>query len=131
MLKYNVCNKSKVHKQTIFQILNTNFITLPWFKTPSRKNKSNKYIHKESFKSNNYTHFENSNPHISSVNDEYGQLLHQPINKSKIKASIVKINNYRYNALKPNKDKYIQLKELLKQFTHKELTDHLLGKVIY
>ena len=98
---------------------------------PERINQLNKYIHKQSFKSNNYTHFENSNPHISSVNDEYGQLLHQPINKSKIKASIVKINNYRYNALKPNKDKYIQLKELLKQFTHKELTDHLLGKVIY
>ena len=57
--------------------------------------------------------------------------INQSINQSNTKASIVKINNYRYNALKPNKDKYIQLKELLKQFTHKELTDHLLGKVIY
>ena len=32
-----------------------------------------------------------------------------------------KINNHRYHALKPLKDKYTQLKELLKQFTQKEL----------
>ena len=42
---------------------------------------------------------------------------------------ILKINNNRYHALKPNKDKYIILKGTLKVFTHKELTDFLLNKV--
>ena len=43
-------------------------------------------------------------------------------NNANNEACIVKINNHRYHALKPNKNKYIELKELLKQFTYKELT---------
>ena len=53
--------------------------------------------------------------------------LNDTINKS----LMVKINNHRYHALKPNKNKYNQLKELLNQFTHKELTDFILNKVTY
>ena len=51
-------------------------------------------------------------------------------NKTNNKAYIVKVNNYRYHALNPHKNKYIQLKELLKSFTHEELTDLILSKVI-
>ena len=56
------------------------------------------------------------------VYDENGKLIHKSLNNGNKKACIVKIINFRYHALKPDKDKYIQLKELSKQFTHKELT---------
>ena len=32
--------------------------------------------------------------------------------------------------MKPNKSKYTKLKELLQSFTHKELTEYILRKVI-
>ena len=97
-----------------------------------RINRLNKYINNYKFNSNNYDTFENNNPSISlSVYDEYGTLLHKSLNNSNKKAYIVKINNHKYHALKPNKDKYKQLEELLKQLTHKELTDYMLRKVTY
>ena len=40
-------------------------------------------------------------------------------------------NNHRYHALKPDKDKYIQLRELLKQFSQKELYDIIMNKITY
>ena len=52
-------------------------------------------------------------------------------NNANNEACIVKINNHRYHALKPNKNKYIQSKELLKQFTDKELLEFILNTVSY
>ena len=52
-------------------------------------------------------------------------------NNANNEACIVKINNHRYHALKPNKNKYIELKELLKLFTRKELLEFILNKVSY
>ena len=95
-----------------------------------RINQLNKYINNYNFKSNNPTEFENNNPYISlTVYDEYGELLYKSLNKSNNKAYITKIHN-RYHALKPDKDKFIQLKQLSKQFTHKELTEYTLNNVI-
>ena len=97
-----------------------------------RINKVNKYLNNYKFTSNNYDTFEKDNPFISlSVYDEYGKLLHNSINNTSNKAYIVKINNHRYHALKPDKDKYKQLEEILKQFTHKELTNYIFRKVAY
>ena len=94
-----------------------------------RTNQLNKCINNYNFKSNNYNDFENNNPNISlTVYDEHNEILYEPINKSNNKAYIVKINN-RYHALKPDKDKFVQLKQLLKQFTHKELTEYILNNV--
>ena len=42
-----------------------------------------------------------------SVYDEIGKLIHKSLNNANKKAYIVKINNSRYHALKPDKDKYI------------------------
>ena len=87
-----------------------------------RTNQLNKYINNYKFKSNNYEDFENNNKDISlTVYDEHNEILYEPINKSNNKAHIVKINN-RHHALKPDIDKFIQLKQLLKQFTHEELS---------
>ena len=97
-----------------------------------RINRLNKYINNYKFNSNNYDIFENNNPSIPlSVYDEYGTLLHKSLNNSNEKVYRVKVNNHRYHEVKPNKDKYKQLEELLKQFTHKELTDYMLRKVTY
>ena len=51
-----------------------------------------------------------------------------PQNKSNNKAYVVNINN-RYRTLKPDKDKIIKLKQLLKQFAHKELTEYIVNNV--
>ena len=97
-----------------------------------RINRLNKYINNYKFNSNNYDTFENNNPSIPlSVYDEYGTLLHKSLNNSNEKVYRVKVNNHRYHEVKPNKDKYKQIEELLKQFTHKELTDYMLRKVTY
>ena len=97
---------------------------------PERINQLKRYENKYIFKTNDYVAFENNNPSISlNVYDEYGELLHGATNSSNNNAYILKINEHRYHALKPNKDKYIILKDALKPFTHKELTDFILNKV--
>ena len=82
--------------------------------------------------------FENNNPNISlSVYDGLGRKNNESNNESINKTYIVKINNNnnnnnnnnRYHALKPIKDIYKQLEELLKQFTHKEITNFILKKM--
>ena len=99
---------------------------------PERKNKLNKYINKYNFSTSNYRDFENNNQSISlTVFNENKEIIYTPKNNTDDKAYIAKINNHRYNALKPNKDKYIQPENVLKLFTHKQLTDYLLRKVTY
>ena len=94
-----------------------------------RTNQLDKYINNFNFKSNNYKDFENNNPYISlTIYNEHNEIIYKPFNKSNNKAFIIKINN-RYHALKPDINKFIQLKQLLKQFTHKELTEYILNNV--
>ena len=98
-----------------------------------RTNQLNKYSNNYNFNSNNYHKFKNNNLSISlDVYDENHNLIHKSINKSINQACIVnKNNNHRYHALKTDKDKYIQLRELLKQFTQKELYEFILNKITY
>ena len=97
-----------------------------------RINQPNKYINKYNFVSTNYADFENNNPFISlTVYDEYEQVLYESINNLNNKARIVKMNNDTCRTLKPQNNKYTQLKTLLKQFTYKELTDIILDKIIH
>ena len=64
--------------------------------------------------------------------DENHYLIHKSINNSINKAYLVKTNNYhRYHALKPNQDKYIQFRELLKQISQKELHDFIMNKITH
>ena len=108
-------------------------ISLHYYDVKSHKERINqlyKYINNYNFESNNYQKFENNNQSISlNVYDENHNLIHKSINNSNKKACIVKINNNRYHALKPNKDKYIQLRELLKEFSEKELYDFIMNKI--
>ena len=90
-------------------------------KHKERINKLNKYLNNYRFTSNNYDTFEKDNLSISfSVYDEYGKILHNSINNTNNKAYIVKINNHRHHALKPDKDKYKQLEEILKKLLIKK-----------
>ena len=95
-----------------------------------RTKQLDKYLNKYNFKSNNYQTFENDNPYISlNVYDDNNELIHKSINKSLNIACIVKTNKHRYQALKPDKNKYVQLREILKQFSQKELYDFIMSKV--
>ena len=97
-----------------------------------RINQLNNYLKIYNFLSNNYDTFENNSPFISlTVYDENSKILHKSLSDTINTALIQKINNNRYHALKPNKNKYNQLKEILKQFTHKQLPDFILNKVSY
>ena len=89
---------------------------------PERYCKIKRYINNYELCSNSPEGFEYCNPSISlSVYDENGQAIYKPTKNTNKKAYIAKINNYRYNALKSVLSKEIKLKNLLSQFTHKEL----------
>lgn len=88
------------------------------------------YADKYDFTSSECVSFENNNPNISlSVYDEMGDILHKASTSTNSKAYIVKINDHRYHAIKPSKDKHIKLKELLNHFIHKELVQYIVDKV--
>ena len=99
---------------------------------PERYSQFKKYLSKYENAVNSYEAFEYCNPSITlTVYNENKEIIDTPKNNTNNKAHIVKTNNHRYNALKPDKDKYNKLDNILKLFTHKELTDYLLRKVIY
>ena len=111
-------------------------ISLHYYDLKSHKERTNqldKYTDNNNFNSNNHNTFENNNLSISlNVYDENHNLIHKSINNSINKAYLVKTNNYhRHHALKPDKDKYIQFRELLKQFSQKELYDFIMNKITY
>ena len=94
------------------------FISLHYYELNTHKgriNQWNEYLSKYNFHSNNYDTFEKDNPNISlNEYDESKNLLHKTKNNSNNKAHIIKVNTFKYHALKPDKDKYMQLIELLK-----------------
>ena len=47
-------------------------------------------------------------------------------NNSTNKAHIVKLNNYKYAAIKPLKNKFIKLNKILESFSHLELREYIL-----
>ena len=122
------CSNNKLCKYSI--LISLHYYDLK--NHPERINKLNKYLNKYNFYTTNYRDFENNNQSISlTVYNENKEIIYTPKNNTDNKAYIIKINNHRYNALKPNKHKYIQLENILKLFTHKELSVYLLRKVAY
>ena len=75
--------------------------------------------------------FEANNPDISLiVTDDDKKILYISNNISSIRAKIVKLKNNRYAAIKPVKNKYIKLKEILRLFSHKVIGDIIKQKMI-
>ena len=60
-----------------------------------------------------------NNPSISlRIFDENNEMIHQTNDNDDTKANIIKINNNRYAAIKPIKNKSIKLNELIKSHSH-------------
>ena len=75
--------------------------------------------------------FEVNNPDISlTVIDDDKNILYISHNISSIRAEIDKLKNNRYATIKPVKNKYIKLKEILRLFSHKEISDIIKQKII-
>ena len=69
---------------------------------PERFSKIKRYINNYELACNSPESFEYCNPSISlTVYDENGLIIYIPTNNTNKKAHIVKINKYRFNALKP------------------------------
>ena len=90
------------------------------------------YINNYNFTDTSAKEFEVNNQHVSlEILDEDRNIIYLPSNTCKIKAVIVKINNCRYAAIKPIKNKCIRLTEILQCFSHKEISDIIKQKIIY
>ena len=91
---------------------------------PQRISKLIPFQNKYNFSHNTPKEFETDNPNISvTVFNEDKKIIYSPNNFTPNKASIVRTNDNRYAAIKPLKDNFIKLKELLQSFAHSELRD--------
>ena len=64
------------------------------------------------------------------IMDEDRNIIHTPSNTTNNKEMIIELENNRYAALKPIKIKYIRLNEILQYFSHKEISNVIMKKVI-
>ena len=95
-------------------------------KTTKLKSLKNKY----NFTHNTPIEFEIDNANISlRIFDEDGVVLYQTNNNGSTKANILKINNFRYAAIKPIKNKSIKLNEFIQSHSHHELRDYLFENI--
>ena len=98
---------------------------------PERISKLKPFESKYNFNDITPNEFEKNNPNISlTVFDEKSKIIHKPNNNSIHKAQIVKINNDRYAAIKPFKNKFVKLDELLESFPHIELREYMLQNIL-
>ena len=75
--------------------------------------------------------FETNNPNFSlTIFDENKNRIYTSRNNSTTKAQIVKLqNNNRYAALKPFKNKFVKLDEILRSFSEKGLKEYLINRI--
>ena len=98
---------------------------------PERISKLKPFENKYNFSHITQNELEINNPNISLiVFHENNNITYMPNNNSTNKAQVAKINNYRYAAVKPQKNKFIKLNELLKSFSHLELREHILQNIL-
>ena len=98
---------------------------------PERISKLKAFENKYNFIQTTPNEFEINNPDISlTVFDENDNIVYMSNNNSTNKAQIVKINNYRYAAIKRFKNKFVKLDELLDSFPHLDLREYILQKIL-
>ena len=84
------------------------------YHNPERITKLRPYVNNYNFTNTRAKEFEVNNQHVSlEILDEDGNIIYSPSNTSKNKAVIVKISGCRYAAIKPIKNKYSKLREIL------------------
>ena len=64
------------------------------------------------------------------VFEDNNNIIYLSKNNSTDLAHIVKLNNYRYAAIIPLKDKFIKLDKLLESSSHTELREHILQNIL-
>ena len=67
---------------------------------------------------------------LLTVFDENDKKIYSPKNNSTNKAQIIKLKNNAYAAIKPLKNKFIKLDNLLASFSHIELRKHMLQNIL-
>ena len=93
---------------------------------PERITKLKPLEYKYNFSHNTPNQFEINNSSISlTIFNENNEIIHQTNNNANTKAKIIKLNNYRYAAIKPLKNKSIKLNEFIQSHSHHELSDYL------
>ena len=98
---------------------------------PERVSKLKLFESKYSFNYISLNEFEINNPNISlTVFDENNKILYTSKNNSTNKVQIVKLKDNRYAAIKPLKNKFIKLNNLLESFSHIELREHILQNIL-
>ena len=98
---------------------------------PERITKLRSYMSKYNFTDTSPARFEINNPHVSlEIVDEDRNIIYSPSNTSNNKVLIVQLEDNIYATLKPIKNKYISLKEILQCFSHKEMSDMIVQKII-
>ena len=97
---------------------------------PERISKLKPFENKYNFSHITQNELEINNPNISLIVFHENNITYMPNNNSTNKAQVVKINNYRYAAVKPQKNKFIKLNELLKSFSHLELREHMIQNIL-
>ena len=99
---------------------------------PEQLSKLRPYICSYNFNDTTAKGFEMNNSNISlTIIDENGNTVYSSNNTTNNKATIVKLKDYRYATIKPMKNKYIRLKEILQSFSHKEICDMIMQKIIF
>ena len=93
---------------------------------PARISKLKPFENKYNFTHSTPNEFEISYSNISlTVFDENDNIVYMTKNNSNNKAQIVKIDNNRNAAIKPFKNKFVKLDELLKSFSHLVLKESM------
>ena len=92
---------------------------------PERPSKLKPFQNKYKFNNITPKEFEINNPNLLLVvYDENDRNTYMSNNNSINKAKIAKINNHRYAAIKPLKNKFVKLNKILESFSHIELREH-------
>ena len=93
---------------------------------PERISKLKPFENKYNFTHSTPNEFEISYSNISLTEfDENDNIVYMTKNNSNNKAQIVKIDNNRDAAIKPFKNKFVKLDELLKSFSHLVLKEYM------
>ena len=98
---------------------------------PERITKLRVYTSNYDFTDTTANRFEMNNPNASlETMDEDKNIVYSPSNATNNKAVIVKLRSNRYAALKPIKNKYVKLKEILRSFSDKEISNFVKKEII-
>ena len=101
------------------------------FPNPERISKLKRYEDRYIFTHNTPKEFEMNSPNISLCVVDENNETYASNNISNNKAKIVKINDYRYAAMKPPRTRSIKLDKFLRDCLYKELTACILQNIIY